>query len=241
MKRIIGLAMLCLVTGFVQAQEKNTINDPNARERKVGTFSGVSVSGSIELHITQDPSTRVLVSSSDADWTDKIETFLKNDVLYIRMKKDSDNWNWSGRNRRFRAYVSSPVIKSIESSGSGRTIIEGRINSEELEITSSGSGSIDGIIDVNKLSFEKSGSGQSRLSGRATYASIETSGSGSFVGPDLIVEKCSISTSGSGSVEVTVNKEIAASTSGSGNIRLHGEALISDISTSGSGRLKRMK
>jgi hypothetical protein len=61
------------------------------------------------------------------------------------------------------------------------------------------------------------------------------------VGPDLIVEKCSISTSGSGSVEVTVNKEISASTSGSGNIRLHGEALISDISTSGSGRLKRMK
>lgn len=241
MKRMIGLAMFCLVTAFVQAQENRTINDPNARERKTGSFSGVSVSGSIELHITQDPVTTVLVSSSDAGMVDKIETFVKNDVLHIRMKQGFENWNWNGRNRRFRAYVSSPVIKSIESSGSGRTIIEGRINSEELDISSSGSGGIDGIIDVNKLSFDKSGSGQSHISGRATIASIETSGSGSFVGPNLIIEKCSVSTSGSGSVEVTVNKEISASTSGSGNIRLRGEALISDISTSGSGRLKRLK
>ncbi len=240
MKRISGVVIFCMLGFCSLAQENNVINDPNVQERNTGNFSGVSVSGSIELHIAQDATTKVLVSSSDPDWANRIETYVKNDILYIRLKKGNESWNFNSGNRRLRAYVSSPVIRSIEASGSGHTQIEGTIKSDELDISSSGSGGIAGSIKCEKLSFDKSGSGNTRLKGRATNASVDISGSGSLISPELVIEKCHISTSGSGSVEVTVNKEISASTSGSGGIRLRGDALISDISTSGSGKLRRI-
>lgn len=239
MKRISGLVLICLMAITGQAQD-NIINDPNVSERKTGGFTGISVSGSIQLNISQGTETKVLVSASDKEWADRIETFVKDNVLHIRLRDGYNNWNFNMRNIRLRAYVSAPVIKLIEASGSGHTQIQGAITTDELTISSSGSGGIDGVIKTEKLNFEKSGSGSSHLSGRATVCNIETSGSGNLISPDLIIEKCDISTSGSGNVEVTVNKEVSAETSGSGNIRLRGDALISNISNSGSGRLKRI-
>ena len=203
-------------------------------------FSGISVSGSIELFYSPDGNTKVLVSSSDKELLDQIETYVKNDILYIRLK-DKDNWNFNwNNNRKLRAYVSSPPVKKINASGSGNVHIEGTLKTETFTYNSSGSGNVEAAIEVDKFVYEHSGSGNARFKGKAGKAEIETSGSGNFISPSLVVEKCDIVTSGSGNAEITVNKEISARTSGSGNIRLKGEGLISNISSSGSGKIKRI-
>jgi Putative auto-transporter adhesin, head GIN domain len=236
-------SIICfLFLGFCSlAQEKTVINDKNVQVRNVGEFDAVSVSGAIELFISQGES-KVAVSAADMEKVNELETYVENRTLYIRFKTKkswwSDQWNTSGRN--YRAYVSAEQIKSIVSSGSGNIRIEGTLKSPEMEIEISGSGNISGMIQTENLEITQSGSSNIKLSGEASNAKFECSGSGNIQSPELIIDVCDVEMSGSGNAELTVNKEISASISGSGNIRYKGNGNIVNSSTSGSGKIRRI-
>ena len=137
---VFGFIVLALAS---HAQEAKVIVDKNAQTRQVSEFDGVSVSGAIELYISQGSQT-VAVSAAETEKVNDIETYVENRILYIRFKSKkswwSDQWNTTGRN--YRAYVSAPMIKSLESAGSGNIKIEGMLKTPELEIEISGSGKL---------------------------------------------------------------------------------------------------
>ena len=233
---ILGLMVMAIATN---AQEK-VIVDKNAQTRQVSEFDGISVSGAIELFVSQGPQ-NVVVSAADVEKVNDIETYVENRILYIRFKSKkswwSDQWNTTGRN--YRAYVSAPMIESITSSGSGNIKIEGTLKSPELEIEISGSGNVSGKIETENLEVTQSGSSNIRLSGVATRAEFECSGSGNIISGELIIDFCEVEISGSGNAELQVNKELSAEISGSGNIRYKGDANIVNASTAGSGKIKK--
>lgn len=236
------LSLFLAATLSIASFSQKIINDPNVEKRSVSGFHGVSVSGSIELFLTQGDEESVAVSADDSKWVDRIITEVKNGVLHIYWKsKERGNGviiDWGSK--KFRAYVSVKNIDYLASSGSGRVHIEGKLNSDKLKVSVSGSGNMKGDLAVKELTVGISGSGQTSFSGKAEKSSFSTSGSGGINSYDLSSDFCSVSTSGSGSVKVTVNKEISARTSGSGSVFIKGDGLIKDIHTSGSGRLKRV-
>jgi hypothetical protein len=221
---------------------QKVFSDPNVEKRSVSGFHGVSVSGNIELFLTQGEEESVAVSAANTKWRDKIITEVKNGVLYIywKNKEDQKGIYVDLGNKKLRAYVAVKDIDYLSASGSGGVHIEGKLNADQLKIKLSGSGSIKGDISVKDLTVGLSGSGHTNLSGTAERSSFSISGSGSISSYDLLTDFCKISSSGSGSVLVTVNKEISARTSGSGSVYVKGGALIRDIHTSGSGRLKKV-
>jgi Putative auto-transporter adhesin, head GIN domain len=99
---------------------------------------------------------------------------------------------------------------------------------------------VKGSIDVEKLDLVQSGSSNIRLSGKATKAEFNCSGSGNLQSPDLIIDYCEVSISGSGNADLTVEKELSGSLSGSGNIRYKGNAEITEKSISGIGKIKKI-
>jgi len=234
---VFGFIMLALAS---QAQEAKVIVDKNAQTRQVDEFDGVSVSGAIELYISQGSQT-VAVSAAEPEKVNDIETYVENRILYIRFKSKkswwSDQWNTTGRN--YRAYVSAPMIKSLASAGSGNIKIEGMLKSPELELEISGSGNISGKIETENLDVTQSGSSNIRLNGTATKAEFECSGSGNIISSDLVIDICTVEMSGSGNAELQVNKELSAEISGSGNIRYKGEANVVNSSVAGSGKIKK--
>lgn len=224
------------------AQEKKVVNDPNAQKREVESFKGVKISGSIELIISQGPEYTVAISAADADDIEKIVTEIRGDVLYVELK-DRKNWfsdQWNSMNKKFKAYISAPDIRSIESAGSGSIQIVGTLKVEALDLEVAGSGNIKGTIDVEKLELVQSGSSNIRLAGKATRAEFNCSGSGNLQSPELIIDFCEVSISGSGNADLTVEKELSASLSGSGNIRYKGNAEITEKSISGVGKIRKM-
>ncbi len=235
---IFGFMMLA-VAGF--AQEPKVIVDKNAQTREVGEFDGVSVSGAIELYVSQGPQT-VAVSAAETEKISEIETYVENRILYIRFKSKkswwSDQWNTTGRN--FRAYVSAPMIKSLASSGSGNIKIEGTLKAPELELEISGSGNVSGKIETESLEVTQSGSSNLRLNGIAKRAEFECSGSGNIISGELSIDVCEVEMSGSGNAELLVNKELSAEISGSGNIRYKGDANVVNSSVAGSGKIRKI-
>jgi hypothetical protein len=234
---VFGFFMLALAS---HAQDAKVIVDKNAQTRQVGEFDGVSVSGAIELYVSQGSQT-VAVSAAETEKVNDIETYVENRILYIRFKSKkswwSDQWNTTGRN--YRAYVSAPMIRSLTSSGSGNIKIEGMLKSDELEFEISGSGNISGRIETENLEVTQSGSSNVRLTGIATKAEFECSGSGNIISSDLAIDICSVEMSGSGNAELQVNKELSAEISGSGNIRYKGEANVVNSSVAGSGKIRK--
>lgn len=240
MKKMIITAGIILTAFFAQAQER-IVKDANAETRKVESFHGVSVSGAIELYVSQGPQA-VAISAASQEDVDKIVTEVEGGILKIRFKDKkswwSDQWNTTGR--KFKAYVSAEHLDFLSQSGSGNIRIEGTLKSPELTFEVSGSGNIYGDIKTDQLQVRVSGSSNIKLTGVASNADFVCSGSGNINAPGLSTEICEVSMSGSGNAELTVNKELSATISGSGNIRYSGSGNLVSSSTSGSGRIKKI-
>ena len=69
------------------------------------------------------------------------------------------------------------------------------------------------------------------------FGEVEVSGSGDVEAYDLKTEKAELKIAGSGSIGISVEKEIIARVSGSGDIKYKGQPRIEDIKVSGSGQI----
>lgn len=235
----LGLSSLVSI-GF--AQDRKVVTEANVEKRTVEAFDAVEVSGAIELIITQSDEQAVAISAERPEDIARISTEVRNGVLYIHYK-DGKNWwqdQWNTMGRRFRAYVSAPAFRSIASSGSGSVRVEGTLKSEDLTVSLSGSGNIEGRIEAESLELTQSGSGNVKLQGKIVNADVRCSGSGNFRSEGLVMDMCDIAMSGSGNADITVNKELSARVSGSGNVRYRGTGLIRDMRISGSGKIRRV-
>ncbi|HLO81623.1 MAG TPA: head GIN domain-containing protein [Chitinophagaceae bacterium] len=240
MKKMMVTAGFIMAAIITMAQDK-VVKDANAETRKVESFHGVSVSGAIELYVSQGPQA-VAVSAASQEDVDKIITEVEDGILKIRFKDKkswwSDQWNTTGR--KFKAYVSAEQLDYLAQSGSGNIRIEGTLKSPELNFEVSGSGNIYGDIQTKDLKVRASGSSNIKLSGTASNAEFSCSGSGNINAPGLNTDICEVNMSGSGNAELTVNKELSATISGSGNIRYGGSGNLVNSSTSGSGRIRKI-
>lgn len=229
---------MLMIAAPALAQE--TINEPNAQERRVAGFTKIAVSGPIDLVFSQGADTKVVVSATNEKDLKDIETVVENDVLKIRFRNRKDLIRKDWRGNKFRAYVSAPRLESLHNGGSGHTTIRGVLKGDELDLAMSGSGKLDGRVEVTRLETSLLGSGNIDLKGKAERADMRVSGSGSIHAYELTTEFCEAAISGSGGVQVTTMREISGRISGSGNIRYRGEAKTTDIRTNGSGRLTRV-
>jgi putative autotransporter adhesin-like protein len=219
---------------------QKTVNDPNAQVRSVSGFHGVSVSGSVELFLTQGNEESVVISADDTNVRDKVITEVDNGILRIYLeRKNKIQIDWPNKNK-IRAYVSVKDIDYLSSSGSGKLHIEGNLKTDKLKVDISGSGNVEGAVTTKEFSLGISGSADADLSGTAEKSEFHISGSGNIKSYDFSTQYCNASISGSGNVRVTVTKELSAHISGSGNVFIKGDGLIRDYSASGSGKFKRV-
>lgn len=233
-KLLFATGLLCAaLVGFSQKQ----INDPNAELRSVGSFTGVSVSGGIDLYLSGGEEA-VAVSASSAEARDRIRTEVQNGVLKIWFDSKSGlNINWNN-NRKLRAYVSYKTLKSLSASGGCDVLVDGVLKSSELRMDLSGGSDFKGKVDVENLRVAQSGGCDVKISGRTATLSVNASGGSDFNGYDLSADICEAHASGGCDVEVTVTKELSAHASGASDIRYKGQPNVKEEKASGASSVK---
>ncbi len=233
MKKLFSLLCLLLVAGFAFAQK--TINDPNAELRPVGTFSGISVSGGIDLYLSSGDEA-VAVSASKPEYRDRIKTEIDNGVLKIWY---DSKWGVSmSGNKNLKAYVSYKTMKSLSASGGSDVNVDGSINGSELALRLSGGCDFRGAVQVEKLVVRQSGGSDVRISGRATTLNVDASGGSDFKGYDLAAEVCDLEASGASDIEVTANREVSARASGASDINYRGKPAVKEAKSSGASSVR---
>jgi hypothetical protein len=226
-----SLALILFAIGSTSAQQREI--------RKVSGFTGVSLSISADIYLSQANDYKVEIEAN-ADDLEKIETVVDGDILKI---KNKDHFNFEFHDKKVKIYISMPQVNALNISGSGDILAQTAIKTDDLKIKISGSGNVKiEVLSVKNLSLAISGSGDIYMAGTdaAESATYSISGSGDIDNQNLQCKKVDISVSGSGDVKVWAADELNARVSGSGDVYYKGRPLI-EAKTSGSGGIHHIQ
>jgi hypothetical protein len=240
MKKVRILLILLICIYQVQAQEgKNLVFDANVEVRTVKGFTGVEVSGAIDLYLSQGKEEAVAISAGNPEALKRIKTEVRNGKLHIYF--DGSGWNWKtwSNNNKMKAYITFIEIHKIEASGACNIKTAEMISSDDLKIQLSGASDFTGEVKTIRLRLDASGASNFRISGTSENTDIDVSGACDVKGYELKTDKCKIEASGASVVRITNNKELSAEASGGSSIFYKGTGIIRDISTSGGASVKR--
>lgn len=227
MKKFSALLFL-LITASVACAQK-IINDPNAEVRKVAPFSGIKVSGGIDVYVSAGDEA-IAVSASKQEHKDRIRTEVENGVLKI-WYDGSQGMNIRGA-KNLKAYVSYKTIKSLEVSGGSDINVDGTITTNDLSLRASGGSDFRGSVNTSNLTVRLSGGSDVHISGRASALVVDASGGSDFKGYDLQAEVCDLEASGASDIELTATKELSARASGASDIRYRGTPSVKEARSS---------
>lgn len=231
------ILLLPAAIGFAQ-DEKNLVYDANAQVRKLSGFSGVEVSGAIDLYISQGKEEAVAVSAGDVELIDRIRTEVKDNILHIYFEGKGLNWQSKWSNNKFKAYVTFKNLNKLEAGGACNVRFTSPVKLSDLKVELSGASDLLMEADIDELVVGLSGASECKMSGNANYAKINCSGASSFKAYDLKIGNCKVDASGASGIRITVTKELNARASGASSISYKGEGLIRDISSSGASSVK---
>lgn len=199
-------------------------------ERSSQPFSEVISSGSFNVRIIPSAETRIEVKG-ESNILPHLGTFSNGTTLSIQY---SEGYNIH-EHYPVEVFVYTPVLNSVKLSGSGVVECDHFI-SDNVNLNISGSGSISGDFDADKLDAVISGSGSIILTGFATNTSFKISGSGNINARMFEQEHCNAILTGSGNIISRVTKTLDAAISGSGSIYYLGNPVIT-THISGSGNV----
>jgi len=258
MKKI--LFALLLLAGFVvNAQEnKSIVYDENAQQRKVPSFTAISVSSAIDLYLTQSNKNEVAVSATNDEIRDHIITEVVGGTLIIRMADNYSRWwKWGNEDYRIKAYVSVKDLYSITGSGATNIRIVNGVSSEKLKVVLSGASdlkgdikagtlltdlsgasSFKGTVQANAFSMKGSGACAFEVSGSGDDLIVDVSGASSVKMYDYLVKGASVSASGASSVKLNVSGILKLNASAASSIDYKGAAVIKDMKSSGASSVR---
>jgi len=223
------LAAILVITAAFKASAQTT------QTRQVSGFNAISASASFSVHVKIDGTETVRVVADDKI-INEIETVVKDGTLRIGTKSST---TWFRNIGHVDVYVTAKSLSGLSNSGSGSIKVEGELHGDNVEIHESGSGSITCSAKSEKVHARISGSGSIDLNGSSNSAELVLSGSGGLKAKAFKVNDLTVKLSGSGSASVYADKTISAHISGSGSLIYAGNASVTDIKTSGSGRVRK--
>ena len=236
MKKIIASVLLISTVLFATAQ-KTIINDANAEKRNVPGFSGISVSGGIDIYLTQGDEDGIAVSATEIKYRDRIKTEVKDGILTIWY--NNEGMHWSTGSKKLKAYISFRSINKLKASGASDVFINGTIKAAVLDLKLSGASDLKGAVDIGNLTANISGASDMTVSGKVESLQIDASGASDLKDYDLVVQNCNAEASGASDIKITVEKELSASASGASDIVIKGNGVIKKMSKSGASSIKK--
>ena len=212
------------------------VNDVDAEPRIInGSFKSITVSGGIHLFLSQYNNESAAVSGPTEEAKNSIKTLIENNTLKIFQ----EGGNWHTNHKYLKVYVAFKTLQKLQIAGACQVQVVGNIQSPFFILDMKGASTFKGIVQVNTLEMDLSGASEVKISGSASKVSILSSGASDVKGYGLITDTCNVKASGASDINISVNKEINANSTGASNIYYKGAAVVNKIQKSGAGSIKR--
>ena len=231
MKQLFSL--LLFISGWlsVSAQEtKHLVKDANAQQRSVGSFTGIQVSGAIDVYVNQSKESAVAVSAANTEMRDNIITEVRGNTLYISFK---GSWTSGWKDPKAKAYISISTLEMLDISGASNLNLVGAVKGDDLLVKLSGASDIKGDIQYNNARFVLTGASDSKLTGKVGRIKIQISGASDCKCYDLIADIAEINASGASDVQINVQQEISVEARGASSVNYKGSPQLKSAKVAG--------
>jgi hypothetical protein len=193
------------------------------RNFEVGAFTGIEVSGPIDVTVSTGRPVAV-AASGPQKLIEEMEAIVENGVLRIRPRGNNRMGGYNVSGEPARVTVSVPSLERAGTRGSGDVTID-KVAGERFEGGAAGSGDLKvADLRVKSLKLGVAGSGDIAVSGQADNANYGVSGSGSIDASTLTAARAAAGVAGSGSIRARVTGDVSATVAGSGDIDITGGA-----------------
>ena len=231
------IALLLTVTVYAQVTKK-TLELPD--------FRAIYNNSNYTVYLKQTNKQEVTVEALTEIYN-LTKISVENGILMINLERKPDDPNksiWAKiddikLNPTMKVYVSVKTLDEIQVNGAGKVISENSLASSLLNLSLSGSGSMDLDIKGDVVKVEVSGSGKLGIKGYASSLDALVSGSGSLNAFNCPVEKAKVKVSGSGVAELNVSDNLDAMVAGSGSVKHKGNTKNTVKRVYGSGTVDR--
>lgn len=186
------------------------MNDPNcingegniiSMTRDIQTFNTIEKSSIIDLTVRRSETESLIIRTQENVQESVITNFNDN---RLEIKLESGCYN----NTDIEVILETAIFEQLIVSGTGDVNVEGFDNLAELTI-------------------DKSSTGELRLVGSTEVLNLTMSGTGDVKAFSFITDRCLLTKTGTGTLEITVNTSIDGTMSGTGDLRYKGDPTIS--------------
>lgn len=201
--------------------------------RTTGNFTGLESEVSANIAYAQGNEYKIELTAQQ-NILNVMETPVVNNKLIVRFK---NNVRVKSR-EQITIKVTAPSISSIGVSGSGNVNVLSSLSGNDLSFRLSGSGNIIlPVISCEHLEANISGSGNISIAGgTATTEDLKISGTGNIDAQNVYAKSVTTTTSGSGTMKLTVSEMLHVTISGSGCVYYWGTPVV-NTNVSGSGKV----
>jgi len=221
---------------FFQPSAQTIINDKNAEVRNIIDFTGIKVSGGIDVYLSQSNGYALAVSASDEKYNVNIKTEVRNGILHISYEGNSFRLS---PNRKLRAYISFKTLENLEGSDASNFIINGILNASNFKIKLSGASEVKGTLHFDNLLLNMEGASIVKVNGTVKNIKINASGASDMKNYDLVVDNCIAELSGASDIKITIDKSLSAKASGASLLYYKGSPEKTEISSSGASNISQ--
>jgi hypothetical protein len=200
-----------------------------SQERQVSGFDRISVSGGMQLMLSQGDEEMLVIEAED-NIMPYIESFVEDGLLVVSYER--------GRSfhttQSVRVHAIMVEVREIIGSG-GSQIQTKNIQSDSLSIVVSGGGGGEFMsIDTDHLSVNFSGGSRGTISGRAAEQVVSVSGGGRYHADEVESNSTRINLSGGAGGTVWVNDRLDATLSGGSLLEYYGNPRVTEQLSGGS-------
>lgn len=201
-------------------------------ERNPGIYTGIKVSGGIDVYLTQGEPSKVEVEA-DKNLLEWIKTEVNGSVLHIYTEKNIR------MAKSKKVYLTTRLIESIDISSAGDVNGTNPIKGEKLSVDMSSAGDLRIEVHVEELEISISSAGNAYFAGHTGTLRAELSSAGDLNAFDLEAARGDVSVSSAGSARVYITDEARFRSSSAGDIDFRGDPKILEMHTSSAGSVNK--
>jgi hypothetical protein len=202
------------------------------QERRVGSFSGISVRSGIDLIIKQGDRSTVIIET-DENLQEYVVTEVESGILNIYVKQNTRIIKRAAMD----AYVTVDQLDRLKVSGGGDVQSQGQISTEDLDMAVSGGGDLQFDLKANRVKCAVSGGGDVSLEAIVGELKAAVSGGGDL---DCVGDIGTLELSMSGGGDASIKGDgaaggVMASMTGGGDLDLEMDCEKIKVSSAGGG------
>ncbi|HHB79072.1 MAG TPA: DUF2807 domain-containing protein [Saprospiraceae bacterium] len=235
MKLIQTTTLFILLFAFstIQAQRVAGKGDLVTKNHKVQPFDKLELSGVFNVTLRQGQTNEISIEAQE-NLQQYIIVEQRNHTLDIHFPKKLN----LRKHKKINVEIVFTDLREIETSMVGNLKSDGTIKLNSLKWDNSSVGNSHLDLNVKNFEADLSAVGNVYLKGWARKADITSSIVGSLQAEDFLVDYLDIDNSSVGNVRIHADVELDIEHSGIGNLHYSGNANITDLSSSGIGKVK---